>query len=171
MSKMNDVVIVKNSYLIESGIQVQFIHYRVVYEKELKEYYAFVSVQMMPQHTAQVLPVKLKEDIFKLKPVYKNYIWGGKRLIQDYHKDAEMETIVETWELSSHPQGGCMIQEGIFDGISFNHFLQLTGRNVLGWKCMCYKKFPLLIKLIDANKALSVQVHPDDAYAIKYEKE
>lgn len=121
--------------------------------------------------TACTFPLELNEDIFKLKPVCKKYIWGGKKLIQDYHKSANTETVAETWELSSHEQGVCEIASGVLKGINFVDFLQKADQSILGKKCMQCEKFPLLIKLIDAQQALSIQVHPDDSYALKNENE
>lgn len=121
--------------------------------------------------TISASPLELHEDIFKLKPVCKKYIWGGKRLVQDYHKTANVDTVAETWELSSHEQGICEIASGVLKGTNFVDFLQRVDKNILGKKCMEFQKFPLLIKLIDAERALSIQVHPDDLYALENENE
>ena len=112
------------------------------------------------------------EDFVKLQPVYKDYIWGGQRLKEVFDKGTEWRfysRIAESWELSAHRDGICTIAEGDRKGMLFTEYLDRLGKGALGWKCQPFEKFPLLIKLIDATNSLSVQVHPDDAYAMSEE--
>ena len=106
--------------------------------------------------------------IAKLKPVFKDYLWGGKRLVEEYQKDFQGEILAESWELSCHPDGECQIDSGTHKGTRLVEYLE-THPEVLGTNCMRYDTFPILIKLIDAKQNLSIQVHPDDNYAKEYE--
>ncbi len=107
--------------------------------------------------------------ILKLKPACKDYIWGGSRLITEYGKEWNGETLAETWELSCHPDGPSIIANGEYQGETLRQYLDWEGRKVLGKNCLRFSEFPILIKLIDAKDNLSIQVHPDNAYAIKNE--
>lgn len=112
------------------------------------------------------------EDFVKLQPVYKDYIWGGQRLRQIFGKGSRLNAgtkIAESWEVSAHRAGVCTIAEGNMKGMLFTEYLDRIGKSALGWKCQPFEKFPLLIKFIDATHPLSVQVHPDDAYAMSVE--
>lgn len=102
--------------------------------------------------------------IFKLSPSCKDYIWGGTRLKTEYSKNFNNEIIAETWELSCHPDGHSYLPSGE----SLLDFLS-TNPSAKGTACDKFEQFPLLIKLIDANKDLSVQVHPSDEYALEHE--
>lgn len=52
--------------------------------------------------------------IFRLKPACKSAIWGGQRLKKEYHKEFDGDTLAETWELSCHPEGSSVIENGLF---------------------------------------------------------
>ena len=94
-----------------------------------------------------------------LTPINKDYLWGGNKLQQRYNKkNNDNKLLAESWELSTHPDGN----SGSNDE-SFIHFIK-ENPQVLGTKCK-EKDSPLLIKYIDAKKELSIQVHPNDAYA------
>lgn len=107
----------------------------------------------------------MKNDIIFLKPVLKEMIWGGNRL-REFGYDLPSEHTGECWGISAHPNGDCVVDGGIFDGWTLSN-LWKTHRELFGG--MNQERFPLLIKIIDAKKDLSIQVHPDDAYACKYE--
>ncbi len=108
-------------------------------------------------------------SILRLKPSGKDYIWGGKRLAEEYGKEMTGNTLAETWELSCHEDGPCYIVGGIYDGLTLQQFIDKKGRNVLGTNCEKFKQFPILIKFIDAQDNLSIQVHPNNEYALKNE--
>ena len=102
----------------------------------------------------------------KLTPVFKDYIWGGTKLKTEYNKKTDMDIVAESWELSCHPNGQCMISNGEFAGRTLESVIpQDDFTTVLGKNSKGMTKFPLLIKLIDAQTDLSVQVHPDDDFA------
>ncbi len=106
----------------------------------------------------------------KFKPVFKDYIWGGRNL-EKFGKQLPPGKVAESWEISCHPNGESVVLNGEFAGLSLLGLIQKYGRELIGTalpdKDMV--KFPLLIKLIDANDRLSVQVHPDDDYAFRHE--
>ena len=104
--------------------------------------------------------------ILKMKPVFKEMIWGGKKLRDVYGYDIPSDHTGEAWTISAHKNGNCMIENTEYAGMTlaqlFDEHRELFG-NIDG------DQFPLLVKFIDANDNLSVQVHPDDAYAAKYD--
>lgn len=115
--------------------------------------------------------VPLEEDVLCLSPAFKDYLWGGCQLKSRFHKETEKEIVAESWELSTHSAGESTISQGIFAGLTLNEYIERAGKKVLGWKCEPFAQFPLLIKFIDAKKRLSIQIHPDDAYAMSVEGE
>lgn len=109
-----------------------------------------------------------KNQPFLLKPAAKDYLWGGNRLNDDFSKEIKLNPLAETWECSTHPDGASTAACGEFEGKTLTEILNLHP-NYLGTHPDCKNGFPILIKLIDAKEALSVQVHPDDKYAMQYE--
>ncbi len=107
----------------------------------------------------------------KLSPVFKDYIWGGTKLKSVFGKKSDLDILAESWELSAHRDGQSKIVGGEFDGLEFNDYLEKIGKEALGCNSARFDYFPLLIKLIDAKGDLSVQVHPDDEYAMENEGE
>lgn len=120
--------------------------------------------------TAEELGVEI-DDFIKLKPIYRDYLWGGTRLKDCYSKECDYDTIAESWELAAHDNGQSIVTSGKHRGLSFGEYLSLIGKNNWGWKCGPLDAFPILIKFIDAKEALSVQVHPDDEYALCMENQ
>lgn len=108
-------------------------------------------------------------SILKLKPSCKDYIWGGRRLIDEYKKEYDGDVLAETWELSCHPDGPSVITNGVYTGKTLQEYIDEEGKDVLGTHCERFKDFPILIKFIDAKDNLSIQVHPDNRYALKNE--
>ena len=104
--------------------------------------------------------------ILKIKPVFKEMIWGGHKLKDVYGFDIPSDHTGECWAISAHKNGDCTISGGEFDGKTLSQLWQehreLFG-NIEG------EEFPLLIKIIDACNDLSVQVHPNDEYAKVHE--
>ena len=111
------------------------------------------------------------EPYVKLQPAFKDYLWGGRRLKEIYGKRCDYDTIAESWELSAHAEGQSTVASGWHKGMLFGEYLEKIGRESLGWKCQSLVNFPILIKFIDAKEPLSVQVHPDDEYALEMENE
>lgn len=126
------------------------------------------------QSVADVAETQLGFDVepmVKLKPVFKDYLWGGTKLRDIYHKKCDYDIIAESWELSAHPDGSSVVASGRHKGMQFDKYLDTVGKEVLGWKCNPLQNFPLLVKFIDAKGDLSVQVHPDDDYALEKENQ
>ena len=103
-----------------------------------------------------------------LSPAFKDYIWGGNRLKRDWGKRTDMTPLAESWELSCHEAGPSVIAGGAYAGRTLGDYLAEHPEDA-GTKAQNAGAFPLLIKLIDAAGPLSVQVHPDDAYAREFE--
>lgn len=107
----------------------------------------------------------------KLTAPCKDYIWGGTRLREEYGKISDADRIAESWELSCHKDGESIIFNGDFAGKTLSEFIKENGNDILGKNCDKFDNFPILIKLIDAKDNLSVQVHPDNDYALRVEGE
>lgn len=104
--------------------------------------------------------------MFELKPVTKHIIWGGERLSRDYGMGENGEKIAEAWELTCRGDGDNEIISGKYTGRLLSEFVH-ENPQALGTK-QKGDRFPLLIKLIDAEADLSIQVHPDDEYALSH---
>lgn len=102
----------------------------------------------------------------KFKPVYKDYVWGG-RNFEKLGRTLPDGIVAESWEISCHKNGTSIIANGEFEGMSLPELIAKLGRQIIGNALpeKDVEKFPLLVKFIDAEKNLSVQVHPDDHYA------
>lgn len=105
---------------------------------------------------------------FLLKPAGKDYLWGGHRLKDDFSKEIDMEPLAETWECSTHPDGPSVVASGAHKGMLLTEVLK-EHPEYMGTHPKTDGGLPILIKFIDAKQDLSVQVHPDDEYARKYE--
>lgn len=107
--------------------------------------------------------------LLKLSPACKDYLWGGHKLKNEYNKVYDGDVLAETWELSCYPDSPSVIVNGPAAGKTLRDWISEQGAGVLGTNCARFPDFPVLIKFIDAAKDLSIQVHPDNAYAQKYE--
>lgn len=105
------------------------------------------------------------------EPVLKEAIWGGRNL-EKYGRILPPGKTAESWEIAAHKNGSSMVLNGIHQGKSLADLTAELGINLIGsnakW-ALDRGKFPLLIKLLDANQRLSVQVHPKDDYALQNE--
>lgn len=106
-----------------------------------------------------------------LTPAIKDYLWGGTRLKAEFGFSCPGERAAEAWVLSSHPDGASTVTNGPEAGRTLTDVLEQWGPAALGERAAAFSYFPLLIKLIDARDRLSVQVHPDNAYALAHEGE
>ena len=105
----------------------------------------------------------------KFKPILKNKIWGGQKLIK-YGKTAEAQsTIGEAWELSGLTGNVSVVTNGFLEGNDINDLLEVYMGDLVGDEIyeLFGNEFPLLFKLIDANDKLSIQVHPDNETAFQ----
>lgn len=101
---------------------------------------------------------------FKLLPTCKDYLWGGDRLRTDFHVHSDLHPLAEAWVLSAHPDGPSVLP----DGTTLPDYLA-ANPSAAGTHCASFEEFPVLVKLIDAKKDLSIQVHPSDDYALAHE--
>lgn len=103
----------------------------------------------------------------KFKPLYKDYVWGGRNLAMLGKALPEEGIVAESWEVACHKNGSNVVANGAYAGISLPDMITRFGRKLIGASVYQtdYSRFPLLVKLIDAENNLSVQVHPDDAFA------
>ncbi len=101
----------------------------------------------------------------KLNPIFKEIIWGGNRLRNEYNKKSDLNNIAESWELTVRPDGMNTIIGGDFNNKTLEEYIRINGESVVSNEKQPF--FPLLIKFIDAEDNLSVQVHPDDEYGLK----
>ncbi|MDR0518758.1 MAG: class I mannose-6-phosphate isomerase [Clostridiales Family XIII bacterium] len=93
-------------------------------------------------------------EALRLTPAYKDYLWGGQRLKNEYGKITDLPVVAESWELSLNDAGLSSVAN---TGVTLREWLRYP------------QGFPILVKLIDAKEDLSVQVHPGDAYAQRVE--
>ncbi len=103
-----------------------------------------------------------EKTILFLEPVFKEMIWGGNRLKSDFGYKIPGEDTGECWGISAHPNGDAIVVSKPFAGKTLSE-LWRENRGLFG--NLKEDRFPLLIKIIDAKADLSIQVHPDDAYA------
>ncbi|RLT38680.1 MAG: AI-2E family transporter [Chloroflexi bacterium] len=107
-------------------------------------------------------------------PLFKDYLWGGRTLETVLGRTLPAGKVAESWEIAAHPNGQTRIAAGPLTGQTLSSVQQMWGEKLLGSRNRQFVesgRFPLLIKLLDANDWLSVQVHPDDAYALAHEGE
>ncbi|HIZ52908.1 mannose-6-phosphate isomerase, class I [Enterococcus eurekensis] len=103
-----------------------------------------------------------------MKPVFQEKIWGGSRLRTVFGFDIPNDKIGEDWAISAHPNGVSVIENGPYQGRTLDQ-LWKEHQELFGHSTE--DVFPLLIKILDAEDDLSVQVHPDDVYGLKNEGE
>lgn len=113
----------------------------------------------------------MKELLF-INPVFKQQIWGGNKLGSDWGYDIPGDNTGECWAIAAHPNGDGVIAEGTYKGRTLSDLWEnepelfnnadKDGKPVID-------RFPLLTKIIDAKDNLSIQVHPDDKYAMENE--
>ncbi len=101
----------------------------------------------------------------KMRPCFKDYLWGGTRLRNEFGKNNAPKKIAESWELACLPDGASTVESGRYRGLDIAA-LACEDRSAF-WGSDCQgEQFPLLVKLIDANQCLSIQVHPSDITAL-----
>ncbi|HRV91596.1 MAG TPA: class I mannose-6-phosphate isomerase [Anaerolineae bacterium] len=101
-------------------------------------------------------------------PVFRSYIWGGRNLETKLGRTIPNGIVAESWEISGHPSSPTKVAQGLFVGKTLIEVMDILGLDLVGSRSqqmLKRGKFPLLIKLLDANQPLSVQVHPKDDYA------
>jgi len=107
-----------------------------------------------------------QENILFLEPIFKERIWGGQALRDIFGYEIPEGNIGECWGISAHQNGDCLVQNGQYEGKRLSE-LWKEAPHLFGNPTE--EQFPLLVKILDASADLSVQVHPDDAYAHQFE--
>ena len=106
-------------------------------------------------------------QILKFKPLLKSTIWGGSKIIPFKNLDSGQANVGESWEVSGVKDNESVVSEGEFEGKMLNELVAELKEKLVGEDN--YKRFgnsfPLLVKFIDAQQDLSIQVHPDDETA------
>ncbi len=106
-------------------------------------------------------------EIIKFRPILKQVLWGGNKIIPFKQLDADMEQVGESWEVSGVKDNESIVANGQYEGMKLNDLVAFLKGDLVGKEN--YERFgnefPLLIKFIDASKQLSIQVHPNDEQA------
>ncbi|HLR60673.1 MAG TPA: mannose-6-phosphate isomerase, class I [Pseudogracilibacillus sp.] len=106
----------------------------------------------------------MSDKLIFLKPVFKEKIWGGDKLNTIYHYDIPSNKTGEAWIISAHEHGSSLVENGPHKDKSLSDLWE-NERHLFNRSETDDNAYPLLVKIIDANDDLSVQVHPDDTYA------
>lgn len=106
-------------------------------------------------------------EIIKFRPILKQVLWGGNKIIPFKQLDADMEQVGESWEVSGVKDNESIVANGQYEGMKLNDLVALLKGDLVGKENYerFSNEFPLLIKFIDASKQLSIQVHPNDEQA------
>src|SRR5258706_8373112 len=104
----------------------------------------------------------------KFQPIFKERVWGGRNLERLYAKVLPEQTLIgESWEISDRPGDVSQIANGPLAGKTLRWLMEEHGPELLGQTKAVAGRFPLLIKILDAQEKLSLQVHPPGAIAAK----
>ena len=111
----------------------------------------------------------MKKYPLKLSYITKTALWAGTKLKDDFGKESQFDTVSESWELTVRKNEMATVENGEAEGLTLKEYFEKCG-----YDCVCKgfgesERFPLLVKLIDAEDMLSVQVHPDDDYSSRVE--
>ena len=135
-------------------------------QKRIVKDSAFWYQKIIESNGRELTVNKKTRRILFLNPVFKEMIWGGNQLAEKFGYEIPSDKTGECWAVSAHPNGDCTVREGEYAGRKLSELFkeepELFGNLPLD-------RFPLLIKIIDAKADLSIQVHPDDAYAKVHE--
>jgi len=107
-------------------------------------------------------------------PAFKDYPWGGRNLETKLGRTIPDGIVAESWDIAAHPNGSSVVNNGPLKGKTLPEVMETWGEDLLGEnsaEALEMGRFPLLIKILDANRWLSVQVHPDDEYGLEHENE
>lgn len=135
-------------------------------QKRIVKDSAFWYQKVIESNGKELTINKKARPVLFLDPVFKEMIWGGSRLQDQFGYEIPGDHTGECWAVSAHPNGDCVVREGIYRGRTLSQLWreepELFGNSNLD-------RFPLLVKIIDAKEDLSIQVHPDDTYAGEHE--
>lgn len=101
----------------------------------------------------------------RFQPIFRSYLWGGRNLASELKKPLPEEGIwAESWEIVDHPQAQSVVADGPWANWTLGELVKQHRNAILGPSATQPSRFPLLLKYLDCQNVLSVQVHPDDAY-------
>lgn len=106
----------------------------------------------------------------RFQPIYQDYVWGGKRIAQEFHRKQTPARVAESWEISDRKEAMSVVMNGPLKGKTIHELIEEMGEELLGLG-QKIDRFPLILKIIDANENLSIQVHPDEMSAQKLNAE
>ena len=146
-------------------LAVEAVMNKVVFLKHCKHSIFFIS------DTNRISGLRMN-TLYPLKfaPVFKEKIWGGRKVRTLFGQDfTPLRNCGESWVLSGYPGNVSVVSNGFLKGNDLNELIEVYMSDLVGDKVFQQfgNEFPLLIKLIDANDWLSIQVHPDDQMARK----
>ena len=136
--------------------------YRHPYEEVAPECIAYLQDLIGGQRSYPLL----------FEPQLRDYIWGGRNLEAVLGRELPPGDTAESWEISGHPTAPTVALNGYWRGRTLPQVLDAMGVDLAGANAaemLARSKFPLLVKILDAQSPLSVQVHPDDAFANEHE--
>jgi mannose-6-phosphate isomerase len=115
-----------------------------------------------------------QQELYPLvfEPQLRHYVWGGRSLGMLYNRVLPPGPTAESWEISGHAEAPTRVSNGSFAGRTLPELVDRLGVRLIGERSLAQPgdvRFPLLVKLLDAQRDLSIQVHPDDAYALAHE--
>lgn len=105
----------------------------------------------------------------KFKNLYFEKVWGGRDL-ESFRDNLPKGKIGESWDIACHHNGISIVANGKYKGIGLDQLIKMKGEKLLGTDISPHP-FPLLLKILNSNDKLSIQVHPDDEYALAHEGE
>lgn len=153
----------------EKGYTERFgiVHVDFETQKRIVKDSAFWYQKIIESNGRELSINKEAKPILFLNPEFKQMIWGGNQLKSKFGYNIPGDKTGECWGVSAYSSVDCFIREGIYKGMTLSQLWNFR-RELFG--NLELDKFPLLVKIIDAKDDLSIQVHPDDAYAMQHEK-
>jgi len=138
------------------------VHVDFITQKRIAKDSAYWYQSVMESNGRNLIINNPAQPVLFLEPIFKQMVWGGNRLAEDFEYKIPGPDTGECWAVSAHSSGDCTVKEGLFKGKTLSAIWkenpELFGGSGLD-------RFPLLVKIIDAKEDLSIQVHPDDSYA------
>jgi mannose-6-phosphate isomerase len=129
------------------------------------------GVKSLRQTSEQTRQMTRSEPLHPLifKPLYRHYLWGGRRLVEVFGRRSSDESpLAESWDLVDRDEAQSIVAHGPLEGRSLRELCGTRPLELFGAAACpptAARRFPLLVKLLDAERDLSVQVHPDDQAA------
>lgn len=142
------------------------VHVDFATQKRIVKDSAYWYQRIIESNGKELMINKKVRPILFLKPVFKQMLWGGNKLNTEFGYQIPGDDTGECWAISAHPNGDCVVKEGIYEGKTLSELWKEHGE-LFG--DLDLDRFPLLTKIIDAKDDLSIQVHPDDTYAGEHE--